>query len=179
MPSEPYTDVGSPDGPATALCAKCGHDVVPVDGRCPVHRVFLAGNTVAIKHPVREQRRRALLAEVVAEFPPSGIDARTTAEQLAGVLERLETLKPGSIEWQRLLAAKVTLRSELAATRTVEDVDAARLAAMSFDEVLDEAEAIRDELSAADPGSPPGRRPAGGGRGGRTASGDRRGGARG
>jgi hypothetical protein len=92
---------GPDDGTATDVrfCKKCGHDVVPIDkGRCPVHKIFLKGNFVAQKHPVRIARVQELLARVSADFAPSTVDEHSTAEQLAAVMERLETLQPGSVE---------------------------------------------------------------------------------
>ena len=89
---------GEPDAATTLQwCKGCAALVRPVGkGRCERCHQFLRLNFAARRHPVNLIRREALLRDILAEFPPTNILERSTAEQLAGVLEQLEVLKPGS-----------------------------------------------------------------------------------
>jgi hypothetical protein len=115
---------GEPDTLPLTYCRVCQVEVRPVGkGRCPRCGTFLRLNFVARKGPVNVLRRDALLAELVAEYQPRTVGTRSTCEQYAATLERLETSKPGSTEWQRLITIAQTLgaaldESQTRATRT-------------------------------------------------------------
>jgi hypothetical protein len=111
--------VGEPDA-ATDLrwCRKCAAMVRPIGkGRCERCNAFLKLNFSARKHPVNVLRRDALLAELNAEYAPATTMQRSTCAHLAGTLEQLEMVKPGSPDWQRLVQVAQTLGAALDATR--------------------------------------------------------------
>jgi hypothetical protein len=88
--------------------------VVPVGkGKCGQCGSFLSLNFVARKHRVNVLRREALLAELVAQFRPVDILARSACEHLSAVLEQLDSMRPGTTEWQRLVTTAQTLGTAL------------------------------------------------------------------
>lgn len=151
-PSEPPAGDGEPNAATTPrYCRKCAAEVVPEGkGKCPRCGSFLRLNFVARRHKVNVLRRDALLAELQSEFRPATIIERATCEHLAATLEQLETMRPGSTEWQRLVTTAQTLGAALhdahPESRTptnyadlTEDQLVARL-----ETLLDSARAIRD-----------------------------------
>lgn len=112
--SDPFSTNGDPNGEPDTLpmtfCRKCEVEVKPVGkGKCPRCGIFLRQNFVARRHPVNKLRVEQHLAELFAEFRPATVVGRRTCEQLAGIYEQLEGLKPGSTEWQRLVTTAQTL----------------------------------------------------------------------
>src|SRR5207244_5414736 len=96
------------------FCSRCGRYVEPVGkGACPICFAFLPKNSAARRHPINVARRDALLADLVAQFPPANIIERANCEQLATTLAQLETIRPGSTDWQRLVTAAQTLGAAL------------------------------------------------------------------
>jgi hypothetical protein len=109
---------GEPNTLPLTFCRVCQVEVKPVGkGKCPRCQTFLRLNFVARKHPVNVARRDALFAELVAEHQPRTVGTRATCEHLAATLERLETTKPGSTEWQRLITTAQTLGAALEEAR--------------------------------------------------------------
>ena len=70
-------------------------------------------NFGARKHPVNKLRRDALLAQLVADYQPNTTLLRSTCAHLAGTLEQLEVMKPGSPDWQRLVTVAQMLGTAL------------------------------------------------------------------
>ena len=135
--------VGEPDSLPVTWCKKCHADVRPVGkGRCPRCNVFLKLNFTARKHPVNVLRRDALLAELVAEYQPNTTMLRLTCAHLAGTLEQLEVMKPGSPEWQRLVTVAQTLGAALNDARPHEPRLPTDYGAMSEDELIERLEAM-------------------------------------
>jgi hypothetical protein len=105
---------GEPGAAPPTFCRKCQVEVRPQGkGQCPRCGTFLRLNFVARRHPVNVLRRDALLADLLRQFPPANIVERSTCEHLAATLEQLETMRPGTTEWQRLVTAAQTLGAAL------------------------------------------------------------------
>ena len=106
--------IGEPNALPLVFCRLCKVDVQPVGkGKCPQCGAFLRLNFIARKGPVNVVRRDQLLAELLAEYQPQTVGARATCEQYAATLERLETTKPGSPEWQRMIVGARDLSASL------------------------------------------------------------------
>jgi hypothetical protein len=82
-------------------------------GKCPRCGRVLRLNFVARRHPVNVLRVDQLLADLLAQFPPADIIERCDREQLAVTLEQLETMRPGTTEWQRLVTVAQMLGAAL------------------------------------------------------------------
>jgi hypothetical protein len=113
---------GEPDTLPEVLCRHCKVMVRPTGkGLCPRCAKFVRLNFVARRHPINVARVDQLNAQLVAEYRPQTMVARTTCRHLAGTWERLEHNKPGSPEWQRLTAVSQaqsqSLRDMCAETR--------------------------------------------------------------
>jgi len=109
---------GEPDTLPLTYCRKCQVEVMPQGkGRCPRCQTFLRLNFSARKHPVNLLRRDALLAELVSEFSPATIVERSACEHLAAAYERLDSMRPGSPEWSRLVTVAQTLSATLQEAR--------------------------------------------------------------
>lgn len=88
----------------TQWCKKCQADVLPVGkGECPRCHVALRLNFKARRHPVNVLRRDAELAKLTARYRPDTTMVQSTCEMLAGILEQVAALKPGSTEHDRLV----------------------------------------------------------------------------
>ena len=109
----PSDSDGLPNGQTIEQwCRRCQAMVLPVEkGRCPRCHEFLRRNFAARKHPVNVLRRDAIKAALVKQFPPANIVEQSNREILAGAFEQLETMRPGTAEWQRLIAVVKTLTS--------------------------------------------------------------------
>ncbi len=119
---------GEPDTLPPTWCKKCQADVLPEGkGKCPRCGIFLRHNFVARRHPINVLRRDALLAELVAEFTPVTILERSNCAHLAATLEQLDSMKPGSTEWQRLVTVAQTLGAALHNERSREPRTPAQL----------------------------------------------------
>src|SRR5262245_64913198 len=95
--------LGLPDSFPPTWCPNCKAEVLPKGrGACPRCGRMLKGSFLARRHPVNLLRRDQLLAKLTAEYNPNTQRLRSMCEQYAGVLEQLETMKPGSPEHQRL-----------------------------------------------------------------------------
>lgn len=146
---EPPAGDGEP-GAATDLryCRKCEVEVVPEGkGKCPRCGGFLRLNFVARRHKVNVLRRDALLAELVAEFRPGNILERSACEHLSAVLEQLDSMRPGTTEWQRLVTTAQTLGTALRSTQP-EARTSTDYSAHSEDELIVKLETLLDEARA-------------------------------
>jgi hypothetical protein len=70
-------------------------------------------NFFSRRHPKNVVRRDAILAELLKDFPPHNFAERSEREQLADVLEQLETTRPGTTEYARLAPIAKQLRDDL------------------------------------------------------------------
>ncbi len=154
---EPTGQPGEPDTQtAPQWCKRCKAQVIPVGkGRCPRCNAFLRLNFTARRHPINVLRKDALLGQLLQQFPPTNIIDRSNSEQLAVVLEQLETMRPGTADWQRLVTVAQTLATALrdahAPTRTSRDYGG-----MSVSQLAARAEqllrVVREAVHDAEPG---------------------------
>lgn len=116
--SAPSEQDGILDGATTTrYCKQCARDVMPVGkGQCPHCGVFMRLNFVARRHPVNVSRCEMILADLCAQFPPRNVLERADRQHLASTLEQLENMRPGTPEWQRLIAVANTLGESLRAS---------------------------------------------------------------
>ena len=113
--------IGEPDALPLTFCRKCEVDVKPVGkGVCPRCRTFLRQNFIARKHPVNVLRRDQLHAENLAEYRPDTLHLRRACRWLANITERLENVKDGTPEHQRLVAMYTELVTTLEAARAAQ-----------------------------------------------------------
>jgi hypothetical protein len=106
FPAEVQTALtGEPDAwTVKQWCRSCHVDVLPVGkGECPRCHKALRLNFKARRHPVNVLRRDAHLEKLVARYQPHTPMVQSTCEMQAGILEQLDTLKPGSTEHARLV----------------------------------------------------------------------------
>jgi hypothetical protein len=109
---------GEPDTLPPQWCRKCNATVVPEGrGQCPRCGRVLRHSFLARRHPVNKLRKQHLLDKLIAEYRPQTTLLHATCELLAGTLEQLEVLKPGSAEWDRLTNRAQQLGKELEASR--------------------------------------------------------------
>ena len=145
-PSEPD---GVADVSATArYCSRCDRYVEPVGkGACPICFAFLPKNSAARRHPISVSRRKALFAENVAEYKPDTLLLRRVCRKVANIEERLESVKEGTPEHQRLIAMSSELTAILEASRAREiratDTD---LAALTDDQLIERTTTILRSL---------------------------------
>jgi hypothetical protein len=120
-------------------CRKCKADVIPRGkGLCPRCGIFLRQNFVARRTAVNVLRRDALLAKLLAEFPPANLLERITCERLASAMEQLEVTKPGSMDWQRLVQAEQTLSAVLQDAKRARQADVpSNLQSLTPDKLVD------------------------------------------
>ena len=134
--------LGLPDQLPETWCPNCKADVLPKGkGFCPRCGRMLKGSFLSRRHPVNKLRRDQLLEKLIADYKPRTTLLESSCEMLAGILEQLEVLKPGSAEHQRLVLLSQTLGDTLEASRP-------RKAAPDPLEGLSD-EQVREKLSAA------------------------------
>ena len=145
--------IGEPGTLPPTWCKKCQATVVPEKkGMCPRCQGFLRQNFVARKHPVNVLRKQQILAKLVADYHPSTTMQRATCENLAGTLEQLEALRPGSPEWQRLTQISQQLGATLEESRVSREPNpATNYSAMTDDQLIERTtEILRHLLTARD-----------------------------
>lgn len=99
--------------PAPRAVCKCGAGPhLSVANRC-ANGHAIAGNLFRQKHTADENRRDQLLAEIIAEYKPSTLELRDACRFLANVKERLEHVKDGVPEHQRLMGMWTVLSTQL------------------------------------------------------------------
>ena len=134
---------GEPGTLPLTWCRRCAVEVVPRDkGACPRCGTFLKQNFVARRHPVNRLRRDALLAELVAEYRPTTTMLRSTCAHLAGTLEQLEVMKPGSPDWQRLVQVAQTLGAALEGSKPAARTDDPDTSNLTEDELVERVEVL-------------------------------------
>lgn len=106
-----------PEAGLASLCRRCGTVVTSANQKCPKCGCFLRHNKLAEKEPVNQHAVRAISRRLHAEYAPTSTVDVATVEQLASVLERIDAAKPGSPEWQRMIAGSQALAERLAAVR--------------------------------------------------------------
>jgi hypothetical protein len=135
--------LGIPDTLPMTWCPNCKADVLPKDkGRCPRCARMLKGSFLARRHPVNLLRRDALLAKLVADYQPNTTMQHATCQHLAGTLEQLEVIKPGSQEWQRLTQMAQQLAEALEETRASRKYTTTSLEDLSPNDVVARAERV-------------------------------------
>lgn len=142
--------VGEPDTLPLTFCRNCNVDVKPVGkGKCPRCGKVLRFNFLARKHPVNKLRRQQLLDKLVAEYQPQTTMLQSSCEMLAGILEQLEVLKPGSTEHQRLVQLSQTLGAALEESRPRRKNSSASgpLENLSFEELGTRAARLEQQLA--------------------------------
>jgi hypothetical protein len=114
-------------------------------------------NFGARKHPVNMLRRDALLAKLVADYHPTTTMQHATCEHLAGTLEQLEVLKPGSSEHQRLvqLAQQLGAALEESRPRSASISDLSELSLDALSERLDSVKQTIEQLRSVEITTPP------------------------
>ncbi len=75
-------------------------------------------NFLARKHPVNRLRVDVLAERLYMEYRPATTVLRSMCAQLAGTLEQLEVLKPGSTDWARLVQTQQLLSDALEQSRS-------------------------------------------------------------
>jgi hypothetical protein len=159
--SEPSPGNGLPVGtapvvtaPVVSYCSTCDREVTPVGkGQCPICHRWVPFNSGSRKHPVNVARCEQIQQELNKEFPPANVVQRAARKQLAAALERLETTKPGTTEWQRLSTVVKELSDDLCPPTPPTDTRVDNpLASLSFDQLIAQMEeqlgmlrAIRDD----------------------------------
>jgi hypothetical protein len=124
VPESPSAAIGAhlagvPDSLPETWCAHCKVDVQPRGkGLCPRCGRFLRQSFAARKHPVNLARRDELHNENIAEYKPQTLHLRRACRWLANITERLEHVKDGTPEHQRLVDMWTHLTATLEASRT-------------------------------------------------------------
>ena len=139
-----------------AYCFTCAASVEPVGkGQCPKCRQFLPSNTVARKHIASVTRREQLHAENIAEYQPNTLQLRRACRWLANISERLEGVKDGTPEHQRLIAMWTELTATLEASRTARAVVPTDYSTMTKDQLVGRTEDLLARLKAHRDYAPP------------------------
>lgn len=117
-------------------------------GQCRRCGRVLKGAFLARRHPVNLLRRDALLAKLIADYQPNTTVLRSSCEVLAGILEQLESLKPGSQEHQRLVTLSQLLGKSLDESLAARTANAPQedLETASTDELIGKTTAILRHL---------------------------------
>src|SRR5258708_22718264 len=132
---------GIPETLALHWAPNCKADVLPKGkGYCPRCARMLKGSFLARRHPVNVLRKQQLLNKLTAEYQPRTTMQQATCAHLAGILEQLEVLKPGSPEHQRLVQLSQSLGAALEGSRSSQHVPDADYDAMTDDELIDRLE---------------------------------------
>ena len=134
--------VDSLDGLPGALpdiwCLHCKENVTPEGkGTCPKCGRFLRRNFLARKKPVNLVRKEFLLRKFIADYQPSTTLLHSSCEMLAGIVEQLETMKPGSAEHQRLIQLSQQLGASLEESRVRESQVSSDATAVLTDEQIE------------------------------------------
>jgi len=117
-------ELGVPDTLPVTWCPKCQADVKPMGkGQCPRCGRVLKHSFMARKKPVNVLVRDQHLRKLVADYQPSTTMATATCRHLAGILEQLDVMRPGSAEYQRLVQLSQQLATRLEETRPPKQVD--------------------------------------------------------
>jgi len=116
--------LGLPDSLPLTWCPNCKADVQPKGkGYCPRCARMLKGSFLARKHPVNMMRRDALLKRLTDDYRPNTTLLQSHCETLAGIIEQLEVLKPGSPEHQRLVQQSQALGAALEEAQSARSTD--------------------------------------------------------
>jgi len=133
-------------------CKVCKALVRPIGkGQCERCNAFLALNFTARRHPINKFRKVQIREQLEADYRPGNTMLRSSCDTLAGILEQLEVLKPGSPDHQRLVQLSVLLGAALEESRVARTPEANKLETLSPSEFADHAEniaqAARDYLA--------------------------------
>jgi len=110
--------IGEPGTLPPTWCRSCQATVTPVGkGTCPRCARFLRLNFVSRKHAVNKLRRQQILEQLLADYHPTTTLGHSSCDMLAGILEQLESMKPGSPDHQRLVQLSQLLGTSLEESR--------------------------------------------------------------
>lgn len=129
-------------------CRSCKEKIQPEGkGTCPKCGQFLRRNFVARQHPQNRLRVDQLRDQLTAEYSPTSMQIRSAVDALAVVLERLESVKAGTPEHQRLVDVQArlfaTLNDSLSAGK-----ESGTFSALSDDELIERTAALLEMLIA-------------------------------
>lgn len=139
---------GEPGTLPPTWCKKCQATVDPVDkGKCPRCGAFLRLNFVSRRHAINKLRRQQILDQLVADYRPTTTLGHSSCDMLAGILEQLEVLKPGSPDHQRLVQLSQQLGASLEESRAPRAADD-DTADLNIDALVEQsAEILRQALA--------------------------------
>lgn len=139
---------GVPDTLPLTWCTNCKMDVLPKGkGKCPKCGRILPLSFLARRHPVNKARKLQILDKLLADYQPQNGMLRDTCDDLAGVREQLEALKPGSQEHKRLLELSQQLYATLEESRsTATSSQAATLATYTTAQLIEKTAGILQQL---------------------------------
>lgn len=114
---EPSASHGDPGGAGAEgeYCRKCAISAPRGTGNCPKCGCTMLGNQKGRKHPVRLERRAEILDLVNTQSPAENPSQQFENETLAAAMERLEGMRLGSPEWQRVFTTVRMLSADVAA----------------------------------------------------------------
>ncbi len=139
----PENLAGIPGSLPEQLCPNCKIVVKPRGkGLCPKCGRVLKQSFLGRRHPVNLIRRDVLLKKIVSDYQPTTTVLVAKCEHLAGILEQLENLKPGSQEHKRLVELSEQLGAALEETRAQQPRSDAALASLTNDQLIAETTAI-------------------------------------
>lgn len=137
--------LGIPDSLPETNCPNCKVNVLPRGkGQCPRCGRVLKMSFNARTKPINTPRRNAILAALIAEFPPADMLERATTEQLADTLERIEGLKAGSADWHKSVETSQKLGAALrqAKQSRVAKPSNDNLEPLSYDQLIERMERL-------------------------------------
>jgi len=127
------------------ICRRCGTKAPSVDGRCPNPncRSLRKGTQLAAKHgPVNKTRRDQLRARFIQDYRPLSTIDEIRCRELADVSERLEVLKKGSPEYQRLVTTMASLDEALRASLATQKQAATPVSELSQEQLVSRLESL-------------------------------------
>lgn len=148
-------DDGTPIAPPPPVacrnknCRMFGQLVTPEPPRgvCPHCKTALPGSTLSRKTlPIDKWKVKQLTERYLSDYKPATQHLKTTCEQLAVVTERLEKVKPGSVEHQRLFAMWQQLVDRLESSRAAQPAQATDLDTLSDDQLIERTAKILRSL---------------------------------
>ena len=144
----PADTAGDPTVPAPVWCKTCQLHVMPVGrGLCPSCRRFLPMNGMTRGESVNKTRAAKALDSLKREYKPTSEVELAQCHTLAQVIAKLETVRVGGGEHQRLVATmkdlKAALDEALATRKPPEEV----LPSITTEQLYEQVEEIRAKLA--------------------------------
>jgi len=149
MSDHPIDSVGDADGEASdgalTFCTRCD-DLVHTGGKgkCPKCGCFLPENSLSPRrNPVNQARLKRIEIALLAEYKPTSFVTRSMCLNLAKVIERLDIVKPGSVDRARLISEQRELIQTLEASRPPRDETSRDLTEVSTDQFIERLDRVR------------------------------------